>query len=438
MTYPPSVWREFGYRGNLYSTDPIEVSNEGRALLVGRETELAKIARQLSGGASVIALEGDFGVGKTSLAAAAAYDATGWRATGGPLFIAAKSRLSLRPDDTRDSFERRTMRVVAAALIEAAELLRGEGRALGAVDAMNRWLNEPEAVSRNGQVSVSVLGSGGGGGLGTTRTPNETQGFAEDGMIALVDEWLKQAFPDRESGGVICFLDNLEELRDSATALAVMEPLRDALFKRPGLRWIVGGAQGMVRAAYSSPKMTGVFLNPIDVYPLSDDVAPAVIGARALALRESDDAFPPVSEQAFAHLYVSIGKNLRYALNLAERYSFDQDAEALRAVTGAERDAQFGESILREADAVYGSYASNLTKADWKVFDTLLREKSGSCSPSDFNAFGYAAMPPLLVRVRKLESAHLVSYTTDDADQRRRTISVTDHGRLAYYRHVNS
>ncbi|MEV8253871.1 hypothetical protein AB0O95_07885 [Rhodoglobus sp. NPDC076762] len=292
-------------------------------------------------------------------------------------------------------------------------------------------------MPRNAQLSATVLGTGGGGGFGTSRTSNQTTGFAESGIIAIVDEWLSTTFPDRDAGGVICFLDNLEELRDSSTALAVMEPLRDALFKRAGLRWIIGGAQGMVRAALSSPKMTGVFLNPIDVLPLNDDQATRVISVRALALTENDQAFTPVSETAFAHLYVSIGKNLRYALNLAERYAIGQEPSELRALEEKERDAKFENSTLAEADATYSSYASNLTAADWKVFDTLLREKSGSCSPSDYSEFGYTTMPPLLVRVRKLEAAHSVDYTTDDADQRRRTISVSDHGRLAYYRHIN-
>lgn len=438
MNFPSSVWSQYGFTLNLYSTDPIGMSEEDRALLVGRDRELKQIAKQLSSGASVVALEGDFGVGKTSLAAAAAYDATKWRDDGGPMFIAARTRLSLRPDDTLESFERRTIRAVASALVGAADLLRAEGRALNGVDAVKRWLSEPETVAKSGEVNATFLGTGGGGGGSIARSPNPTTGFAESGIVEIVDGWLSESFPDRKSGGVVCFLDNLEELRDSTTALAVMEPLRDALFKRAGLRWIISGAQGMVRAAYSSPKMTGVFLNPIDVAPLADEKAPQVIAARIAALRDSDDAVVPVSEAAFAHLYASIGKNLRYALNLAERYSIDQEPDELRRLDNAQREERFEEAILKEADAIYAAYAANLTKADWNVFDKLLRDKSGSCSPSEYKDFGYAAMPPLLVRVGKLESAHLVSYTKDDADQRRRTISVTDHGRLAYYRHVNS
>ena len=431
--FPQSKWRQLGYRANLYSTDPIEVSDSGRALLVGREMELAKIHQHLVDGASVVALEGDYGVGKTSLAAVAAFEASEWRGHGGPLFLPAIRKLSLRPEDTRESFEKRAMRVVAGTILRSASVLMAEGRELPGSDAVNRWLNSPELVSRNGQVNVSILGNGGGAGYGESRSLNEGSGFDDSGLISLVDDWLASLFPDREAGGVILFLENLEELQDSRTALNVMEPLRDPLFKRPGLRWMITGAEGMVRAAYASPKMTGVFLNPIEVCPLADEAAPQVIQAREAELREDADAVTPVTAEAFADLYNIIGKNLRYSLNLAERYSADADVSALRDLSTSERDLLFRESMLSESKRVYDAYANNVTKADWKVFGTLIGEKAGSCSPSDYADFGYANPSPLIVRVRSLEQAQLVTYTVDDSDQRRRNISVTDHGRLAYY-----
>ncbi|MBD8608645.1 hypothetical protein IFT73_17460 [Aeromicrobium sp. CFBP 8757] len=438
MAMPTSVWHEYGFRGNPYSTDPIEVSAAGRELLIGREQELALIGRHLTGGASVVALEGDFGVGKTSLAAVAAFDAAQWSKEGGPLFLAMDTRLSLRPEDTRESFERRVVRAVAHVLVANAGSLKSGGRPLDGVEGVKRWLQAPEAGGWNASLGANVGGvAGGNAGFGKARTPNTSTGFAELGIAEIVDGWLAQLFPNRDSGGVLCFLDNLEELNDSGTALNVMEPLRDPLFKRPGLRWIISGAQGMVRAAYASPKMAGVFLNPIDVRPLPHKLVPQVIFARMKALQDQDDAVAPVSMTAFANLYRSIGQNLRYALNLSERYAFDSDPDELRGISEADRDLRFHESVLREADLVYAAQARDLGAADWKVFDHLLRSKAGSCSPSEYKDFGYAQMPPLLSRVRKLTEAHLVSYQIDEADQRRRTISVTDHGRLAYYRHVN-
>lgn len=430
---PTSIWHDYGFSGNPYSTDPIEPSADGRKLLVGREEQLRKIGRHLAGGASVVALEGDFGVGKTSLAAAAAYEASQWRADGGPLFVSIQGRLSLRIEDTRESFERKVMRAVATTLLEHEAALRADGRSLPGAEGVRRWLQSPEGGGWSAGAGLVASVSG-----GRTRTPSGSAGFNEVGLAELVDDWLEGLFPDRSAGGVICFLDNLEELHDSTTALKVMEPLRDALFKRPGLRWIVSGAQGMVRAAYSSPKMTGVFLNPIEVPPLPHDEVPQVIAARTMALRQSHDAMEPVSKAAFANLYRSIGQNLRYALNLAERYAYDQEPATIQAMTKEERDAAFDAYVLREANAIYDAYSTGLTKADWKVFEILLRDFSGACSPSEYANFGYSAQPPLLNRIQKLVGAHLVTYTKDEADARRRTVSVTDHGRLAYYRRTTS
>jgi DNA-binding MarR family transcriptional regulator len=132
---------------------------------------------------------------------------------------------------------------------------------------------------------------------------------------------------------------------------------------------------------------------------------------------------------------VALTGGVHHSLNLAERYSFSADPDELRGLGEAARDELFDEWVRAEASRVYDAYGKNLGQADWKVFDTLVREKSGSCSPSDHADFGYTKMPPLLIRVRKLQSVNLVTYTVDEADQRRRTISVTDHGRLAYYRH---
>ena len=69
-----SVWNEYGYRESIFSPNPIKVQEDQRKLLVGRESELASIKQQLKGGASVVPLEGDYGVGKTSLASAVMYD----------------------------------------------------------------------------------------------------------------------------------------------------------------------------------------------------------------------------------------------------------------------------------------------------------------------------------------------------------------------------
>ncbi|MFB0840497.1 hypothetical protein ACETK3_21165 [Arthrobacter sp. E44] len=433
-----STWQEFGFRDNPYSTDAIQTTGEQWRLLVGREKELKKISRQLNGGAPVVSLEGNFGVGKTSLAAVAAHQATTLRAAGGPLFITTSKPLSLRPSDTVETFERRAFQQIAAALIGHADVLKKEGRPLRGLEDLKLWLLSPTGSGWNAALGLNLSGYGGSLGGGKSRTPSTSPGFTEAGVIQMIDGWLTELFPDRSSGGVICFIDNLEELKDTKIALDVLQPLRDPLLKRKGVRWIISGAQGIVRAAFASQKMYGVFLNPIEVPPIDSKLVPDVIERRARLLSMGEEASLPVSKHAFRTLYESIGYNLRYSLNLAERFCYDSDPDELVAKSEEERDEEFKQFILQESELVYKESAETLTKSDWAVFDKLLRDKAGSCSPSDFADFGYAGPSPLITRVNKLVAAHLVDYVIDESDLRRRSINATDHGRLAFYRHLHA
>jgi MoxR-like ATPase len=64
-----SVWRDLSFWENPYSTDPIAGSELGVQLLVGRSRELASLRRQITSASSHPTLEGENGVGKSSLAA---------------------------------------------------------------------------------------------------------------------------------------------------------------------------------------------------------------------------------------------------------------------------------------------------------------------------------------------------------------------------------
>jgi MoxR-like ATPase len=70
-----SVWNEFGFRENPYATTPVPPTEEGQRLLVGRENELSQLLLYLSSAGSHVTVEGDNGVGKTSLVAIAGFEA---------------------------------------------------------------------------------------------------------------------------------------------------------------------------------------------------------------------------------------------------------------------------------------------------------------------------------------------------------------------------
>jgi hypothetical protein len=67
------VWHHFGFRHSPYTTEPMPLTEEGDQLLVGREAEIARLESRILSGGNHPTLEGDNGVGRTSLLGVAYY-----------------------------------------------------------------------------------------------------------------------------------------------------------------------------------------------------------------------------------------------------------------------------------------------------------------------------------------------------------------------------
>lgn len=70
-----SIWTDFGFRDNLYATPTLQGAAEGSMLLVGRESEVSRLRTHSGSLDTHASMEGDNGVGKTSLVTVAAYRA---------------------------------------------------------------------------------------------------------------------------------------------------------------------------------------------------------------------------------------------------------------------------------------------------------------------------------------------------------------------------
>lgn len=426
------MWDVYGFRSTPYSTTALG-PEAADGLLVGREEELRSLHRDLVSGASLMALEGDYGVGKSSLAATAAFSAAGWDVhQGDPWFLATPRPLELVATESVDEFERRAYYQVAAAILVKARRLASDGNRLEGAQALSEWLLSPAGSGWNAGIGLSAAVLGGfelSG--GRNRTTNSTPGFNDAGIIALIDGWLNELFPDASRGGVILRLDNLELLGRDYRLVETFEALRDRLFKRQGLRWIISGAEGMVRTALGSPKMTGAFADPLDLPPIAPEHAPEVIRRRAEILSTRDSYTLPVDPELFEETYLNTGRNLRFTLGLADRYALRSDPGTVTWMNSADRAAVFRSYVEEEGRLVVTQLAARVSPAAWKVLTTLVRAKSGFASPSEFRDFGYANMASLLHQVRALRSLGLVEYAVDEEDARRRRIIASNNGRLA-------
>src|SRR5664280_2940624 len=138
-----NIWPEFGFSQSLYATTPIRGTPEGRSLLVGRAEELRELKTVLQSTALHPTIEGETGVGKTSLVAVAGYELRRTFVLGNDskALIPIESSLQLTPEDTVAGFRRKVLFEIARAFIDAADELRQGGYEVPNTSDVRRWLS---------------------------------------------------------------------------------------------------------------------------------------------------------------------------------------------------------------------------------------------------------------------------------------------------------
>ena len=424
-----SLWTDLGFRDNPYNTTPIPPTEEGARLLVGRERPLTRLMRGITSANTLPTVEGDNGVGKTSLVSIAGYTLRKQFGDGyaQQLFISLPEPFQLLPGGNLDEFRRRVYYAVARAFIEHHGALKDGNLAVPDVGDVERWLQSP--LIKGGGLGGQVLGSG--GNFDRSKAINEGEGFRDEGFQATIDAWLRECFPSREQGGFICLIDNLELLETSQAARAQLEALRDTLFDRPGLRWVLCGARGIVRSAASSARLHGKLSDPIELDPIGDTAIAEVVRRRIEAFAVDENAYVPVDAEGFKHVYKILNSNLRDALKYCEDFAFWLDDQGEQPEESDERFRLLEIWLAEQAERLEKA-TSNVKPRAWRVFDDLVKF-GGSCSPSDYEKFGFNSMPPMRPHVKDLEEANLVISSVSDHDQRRKHIALTSAGWLINY-----
>ncbi len=423
-----TLWNDLGFRENPYATPPLPGTEEGSKLLVGRESSIQRLLRALTSLDTHPTVEGDNGVGKTSLVAVTSY-------RGKLAFESGDSPCLLLPLPKPfqltigyQSFDRQVLFSIAQAVIDYSSDLRRIRRELPDLDDVRRWIESPLLGGRSGR--ASFLGFGASGGFSTS--PNTSPGYVEAGFRETIRTWLSQIFPTPTTGAFVGIIDNLELLETSTEARRRIEALRDSILNLPGMRWVLCGARGIVRSAASSPRLTGVIGDPIRLGPIGDTEVAEVIRRRIEVFRMRPEAQAPVEPDGFDHLYRVSNKNLRNSLKHA------QDFSIWLADTGGLYESPASrftllKAWLEEQAEQYANDTRSITPRAWRLFDTLV-DRGGSCSPSDYEDFGFNSQQAMRPSVKQLEDANLVDSTIDDTDSRRRTVLITSNGWLVNYK----
>jgi DNA-binding MarR family transcriptional regulator len=425
-----SIWNSFGFADNPYNPRPIQPDQDGEKLLVGRSRELNQIKARLSSGGTHATLEGQNGVGKTSLVAIALYQLFKSFESGSSsqAIIPVMPPLQLTPSDTSAGFKKKVLFRVAKAMINHHVLLQKRGYNVPPISDLRQWIEEPIATGRSGGITTPLGGVSG----GVSKTFNTGQGFADVGFETMIQDWLKELFPTHSAGSFVFVIDNLEILETSQAARQLLEALRDDLLGMAGLSWVVCGARGIMRSAASSGRLQGVLADPLELSPLPDTAIPDLVKARIEVFSVDQDPFIPVDQQGFDYLYTICNRNLRNAFKFAEDFAIHIGAEAGEYPEPDELRSQL-EQWMKERAELYEGAASGITATGWRVFDKLC-QSGGFTSPSQFADYGFESSQAMRPYLKNLEDANLIQTSVDEDDNRRRSIAVSSSGWVVAYK----
>lgn len=418
---------------NPFAVTALPPNQHGDRLLVGRDAEVRSIQDRLCDPPKAITLEGPNGVGKTSIANVAVYRALEMFRRGETefLFAMASDPLQITSEDDTEKFLDKVYYAVAQSLIKITkdpEVVR-YGSNLKNQASIDKWLNFAEA--KGWSAGIPWLN------FGKSASTNSSDGFTRSGFRNTINQWLQDYFPDGEGGGVVCILDNLEILQESRTARDKLEELRDPAFSIPGIRWILCGASGIVRAVASTPRLEGILHTPIEVAGIPEAKAVAILQSRVTTYSAFEtQPFLPITEQSFSKLYSILRSNIRSTLSSSDNYCRWVDSAGQLERATRSPDDLFVEWLKMEHGSVMNDVQKRVKKTAWKVFDKAV-ELGGQFAPGDFDDFGFNSASALRTHILALEGTGLISSSVDETDSRRKSISITPRGWMVHHARTN-
>lgn len=412
------IWSSLGLADNPYNSLPVSSDELGEKLLVGREKELRALSMSLLNLNIHPTLEGGNGVGKTSLVSVAGYRLfKSYKFEHAKLVIPLLNNFQLTIGENLSAFRVKVLLQVVQALIANHELLETRGLAVPELAIVEGWRRTLRSVGVL-PVDQSERADSAGG-------REDTSELA--GVIDDVKTWLENNFPNPSSGFFLCVIDNLELLETSGEAKALLEEMRDEILNIAGLRWVLCGARGIVRSVASTGRLVGFLGDPISIAPVGDEHIEALIQARLNAFKINENVFAPVEVEGFLKLYHIGHKNLRIAMKYCQDFT-------LASLIAGEDFAQLDSAAkLRLLDAWLSKIAeltlqdTTIRKRAWAVFDALIAQ-GGTVRPSDFPEFGFKSYQAMIPHLQSLSEANLIESVVDNADARKKTISMLPLG----------
>ncbi|MEZ4902764.1 MAG: hypothetical protein R2822_13920 [Spirosomataceae bacterium] len=219
------IYKEWNFKDNPFQTSALPPMEIGSELLAGRDNEIKIFLRRLYNQPQVVTLEGANGIGKTSIINVAIFRAFIdylHKKKSSPfepktLFIPCKKIFQLSKDNIEfDEFENEVFIEVAQTIIDFKSDIQRVGLNLPEnIETVEKWLNSPTYGGYQASFGIPFANVG----YGSNSESNPV--FEKNGFHKVIKDWLAFLFPNKDSGGIVCVIDNLELLEKSDDARKV-------------------------------------------------------------------------------------------------------------------------------------------------------------------------------------------------------------------------
>lgn len=308
-----SIYNNWGFFDSPFSHTPLTGNLIGLKLLVGREKEKEKIALRLKSTDKICTIEGDIGIGKTSLVNVATFEyfLKNHSDDGSPILIPCVESFQLGKNTDLETFRKVVIQKLALTMVKNSSVVNSKMSAI-----ISNFFKPERITSING--GLTVLGCGLDG--GKTKEINTTHVFEEDGFYSYVLDTLVESFSIDKNSGIVCIIDNLELVGSDTVAKNLLEELRDTVFNIPGTKWVLCGANHIFRSIVSSPRLEGYIHDPIVLKPLEEKVIPELLKKRVENYSDEYEPYIPFNEAEFVSLYRILNGNTRTIFDKIDKY----------------------------------------------------------------------------------------------------------------------
>lgn len=308
-----NIYQKWGFSANPFDVKEILGSKLGSDLLVGRKLEKEKIVSRIYNPPKCITIEGNNGIGKTSLINVSLFEikTTSQLKRDSAILLPCNKAFQISEKSDDEEFIDYVYYNIAQTILNNKKNLISKGLKIEKTTEIDDFLNTYALVALNVGFGFSA---------GESIELNYGDAFNRSGFRLIVDEWLVEISSYKNGGFIICVIDNLELLRTSDNAKKRFEYLRDILFTKTGLRWLLSGSKGIFIGIASSPRLNGILFDPIEIVGLDADVASELFDSRINAFKKTEKPYLPITKNGCEKLVEILKGNIRHILHNIDEY----------------------------------------------------------------------------------------------------------------------